>query len=144
MTSASHAEGPEFNPRRSYFSINLSFDTLAEWLRRQPAKLMDSIRTGSNPVGVDDTLFCPAAVHIRSISLELVCQHCVQFSSDPSCVCIESKRKGIDKNICLTSDSRFRSWDLWVMSPTRYRCAKSLIVNICSSSCGAMDSALDF
>ena len=26
------------------------------------------------------------------------------------------------------SDSRFRSSDLWVMSPTRYRCAKSLCV----------------
>ena len=26
------------------------------------------------------------------------------------------------------SDSRFRSSDLWVMSPTRYRCAKSLYV----------------
>ena len=49
MTSASHAEGPEFDPRSSY-----PFDTLAEWLRRQPAKLMDSIRTGSNPVGVEN------------------------------------------------------------------------------------------
>ena len=28
-------------------------DTLAEWLRRQPAKLVGSARTGSNPVGVD-------------------------------------------------------------------------------------------
>ena len=28
------------------------FDTLAEWLRRQPAKLVGSARTGSNPVGV--------------------------------------------------------------------------------------------
>ena len=27
-----------------------------------------------------------------------------------------------------SSDSRFRSSDLWVMSPTRYRCAKSLCV----------------
>ena len=24
------------------------------------------------------------------------------------------------------SESRFRSWDLWVMSPTRFRCANSL------------------
>ena len=28
-------------------------DTLAEWLRRQPAKLLGLSRTGSNPVGVD-------------------------------------------------------------------------------------------
>ena len=32
-------------------------DTWAEWLRRQPAKLMGFARTGSNPVGVVDT-FC--------------------------------------------------------------------------------------
>ena len=25
---------------------------MAEWLRRQPAKLLDSIRAGSNPAGV--------------------------------------------------------------------------------------------
>ena len=30
------------------------------------------------------------------------------------------------------SDSRFRSSDLWVMSPTRYRCAKSLYVIVLS------------
>ena len=47
MTSASHAEGPEFDPRSSY-----SVDTLAEWLRRQPAKLVGSAREGSNPSGV--------------------------------------------------------------------------------------------
>ena len=52
MTTASHAVGPEFDPRSSY-----SVDTLAEWLRRQPAKLMGSPRTGSNPVGVDIFLF---------------------------------------------------------------------------------------
>ena len=26
----------------------------------------------------------------------------------------------------MVSESRFRSWDLWVMSPTRFRCANSL------------------
>ncbi len=31
-----------------------------------------------------------------------------------------------NKIYILYSDSRFRSSDLWVMSPTRYRCAKSL------------------
>ena len=28
-------------------------DTLAEWLRRQPAKLLGLSRAGSNPAGVD-------------------------------------------------------------------------------------------
>ena len=28
------------------------FDTLAEWLRRRPAKPMGSSRVGSNPIGV--------------------------------------------------------------------------------------------
>ena len=35
-------------------------DTLAEWLRRQPAKLMGFARTGSNPVGVDHGSGCVA------------------------------------------------------------------------------------
>ena len=30
----------------------VDLDTLAEWLRRQPAKLVGSARTGSSPVGV--------------------------------------------------------------------------------------------
>ena len=32
-------------------------DTVAEWLRRQPAKLMGFARVGSNPIGVDFTYF---------------------------------------------------------------------------------------
>ena len=32
--------------------FNLSSDTLAEWLRRRPAKPMGSPRAGSNPAGV--------------------------------------------------------------------------------------------
>ena len=31
-------------------------DTVAEWLRRRPAKPMCSARVGSNPIGVED--FC--------------------------------------------------------------------------------------
>ena len=31
----------------------LNMDTLAEWLRRRPAKPMGSPRVGSNPTGVD-------------------------------------------------------------------------------------------
>lgn len=31
----------------------LCIDTVAEWLRRQPAKLMGFARVGSNPIGVD-------------------------------------------------------------------------------------------
>ena len=31
----------------------MSSDTLAEWLRRRPAKPMGSPRVGSNPTGVD-------------------------------------------------------------------------------------------
>ena len=31
----------------------MSTDTLAEWLRRRPAKPMGSPRVGSNPTGVD-------------------------------------------------------------------------------------------
>ena len=33
-------------------------DTLAEWLRRQPAKLLGSARAGSNPAGVVRNYFC--------------------------------------------------------------------------------------
>ena len=33
--------------------IFLPEDTVAEWLRRQPAKLMGFARVGSNPIGVD-------------------------------------------------------------------------------------------
>ncbi len=33
--------------------LNHSKDTLAEWLRRRPAKPMGSPRVGSNPTGVD-------------------------------------------------------------------------------------------
>ena len=38
---------------------NHNMDTLAEWLRRRPAKPMGSPRVGSNPTGVD--LACSAA-----------------------------------------------------------------------------------
>lgn len=34
------------------FPVAEFFDTLAEWLRRQPAKLLGSARAGSNPAGV--------------------------------------------------------------------------------------------
>jgi hypothetical protein len=33
--------------------LNHNKDTLAEWLRRRPAKPMGSPRVGSNPTGVD-------------------------------------------------------------------------------------------
>ena len=36
-------------------------DTLAEWLRRRPAKPLGSARTGSNPVGVVN--YKPLQVH---------------------------------------------------------------------------------
>ena len=39
------------------------------------------------------------------------------------------------------SDSRFRSSDLWVMSPTRYRCAKSLWVGVWGVACAGFEPA---
>ena len=39
-------------------------DTLAEWLRRRPAKPVGSARVGSNPTGVDFAipLVCPRVI----------------------------------------------------------------------------------
>ena len=37
-------------------SFALAIDTLAEWLRRRPAKPVGSAREGSNPSGVEDDL----------------------------------------------------------------------------------------
>ena len=48
--SACHADARGSIPRRGV--IYTRFDTLAEWLRRQPAKLLGSTRAGSNPAGV--------------------------------------------------------------------------------------------
>ena len=71
MTLASHARGPQFNPGTKYSFLSLDsvvsgyhifprtfgcpwsdVDTLAEWLRRRPAKPVGSARVGSNPTGV--------------------------------------------------------------------------------------------
>ena len=49
-----------------------SSDTLAEWLRRRPAKPVCSARVGSNPTGVDPFLFAD----LRTISCG-VASHCV-------------------------------------------------------------------
>ena len=35
------------------YILNISKDTVAEWLRRSPAKRMSYALAGSNPVGVD-------------------------------------------------------------------------------------------
>ena len=46
--------------RPFFFGISVSFwqvDTVAEWLRRQPAKLMGFPRVGSSPIGVDTFFF---------------------------------------------------------------------------------------
>ena len=37
-----------------------------------------------------------------------------------------NRKKQTNKKKILPSESRFRSSDLWVMSPTRFRCANSL------------------
>ena len=57
--SACHADARGSIPRRGVPKNNICFcrDTLAEWLRRQPAKLLHSVCEGSNPSGVD-ILFC--------------------------------------------------------------------------------------
>ena len=47
--SACHADARGSIPRRG---VNILYDTLAEWLRRQPAKLVCSACAGSNPAGV--------------------------------------------------------------------------------------------
>ena len=55
--SACHADARGSIPRRGAFTLLYALtylqDTLAEWLRRQPAKLLCSARAGSNPAGVD-------------------------------------------------------------------------------------------
>lgn len=51
--SACHADARGSIPRRGVKNKKKSaHDTLAEWLRRQPAKLLGSARAGSNPAGV--------------------------------------------------------------------------------------------
>ena len=40
--------------------LKICVDTLAEWLRRQPAKLLGFTRAGSNPAGVERGFFFPA------------------------------------------------------------------------------------
>ena len=42
----------EHGANRSDVPRNAAMDTLAEWLRRRPAKPMGSPRVGSNPTGV--------------------------------------------------------------------------------------------
>ena len=55
--SACHADARGSIPRRGGFKNFISCtDTLAEWLRRQPAKLLCSARAGSNPAGVDKSI----------------------------------------------------------------------------------------
>ena len=47
-------EDPEsLHARATSVDSVMSTDTLAEWLRRRPAKPMGSPRVGSNPTGVD-------------------------------------------------------------------------------------------
>ena len=41
------------NPSGINVHIYITHDTLAEWLRRRPAKPLGSARAGSNPAGVD-------------------------------------------------------------------------------------------
>lgn len=58
--------------------------------------------------------------------------HCQIFYAVPYVLCgIRQKFSSCGSKKYTHSDSRFRSSDLWVMSPTRYRCAKSL--RICSA-----------
>ena len=52
--SACHADARGSIPRRGV-SLTITIDTLAEWLRRRPAKPLGSARTGSNPVGVESS-----------------------------------------------------------------------------------------
>ena len=48
--------------------IRSLIDTLAEWLRRRPAKPMGSPRVGSNPTGVDMDAATPPAASVFRIS----------------------------------------------------------------------------
>ena len=47
-------------------SVQECRDTLAEWLRRRPAKPMGSPRVGSNPTGVDVESHAAHARHVNS------------------------------------------------------------------------------
>ena len=55
--SACHADARGSIPRRgvlyTHTYTHILYDTLAEWLRRQPAKLLGYARAGSNPAGVE-------------------------------------------------------------------------------------------
>ena len=50
----------------------LVYDTLAEWLRRQPAKLLGSARAGSNPAGVVYYIFAAINNFTYNISMRFV------------------------------------------------------------------------
>ena len=81
--------------------IYIYIDTLAEWLRRRPAKPLGSARTGSNPVGVDkfilviNTQICadmrqvPVAQRIRRETTNCNClmheDWCLNFKFTLSC-----------------------------------------------------------
>ena len=51
--AAKGAASDKCHSSSSNFFHSFSKDTLAEWLRRRPAKPMGSPRVGSNPTGVD-------------------------------------------------------------------------------------------
>ena len=71
--SACHADARGSIPRRGapYVHIFNLNDTLAEWLRRQPAKLLRSACAGSNPAGVVQIHIAfevPVAQRIRRVT----------------------------------------------------------------------------
>ncbi len=57
---------------------NYCIDTLAEWLRRQPAKLLGSTRAGSNPAGVE-YIFLPAYQNIFALRIVLKINYALTF-----------------------------------------------------------------
>ena len=72
----------------TYHAASATNDTLAEWLRRRPAKPMGFPRVGSNPTGVDCLAGCRGRqkLHIARCALRLACE-CLRMRMCGSYVC---------------------------------------------------------
>ncbi len=80
--SACHADARGSIPRRGGSMKKILNDTLAEWLRRQPAKLLGSARAGSNPAGVVYNIFFFFFLLQRCHSILAVTQNCPRGPTD--------------------------------------------------------------
>ena len=112
----------------------LSSDTLAEWLRRRPAKPMESPRAGSNPAGVALEFRSNLSSVKNTHRLQVTCQrNAAQKSERPDLqplqitnhACITAGDKAYVIHRCTLKSanaaSEDRTHDLGIMRPTRYQ-----------------------